>query len=58
MSYLGLSFQLLELGETLTFYRSVYFAGHVLVLALYLVGRLAWPSGPLTVAEVDASKRS
>ncbi|XP_008202594.1 lysophospholipid acyltransferase 7 [Nasonia vitripennis] len=40
MSYLGLSFQLLQLDETLTFYRSIYFAGHLLVLGLYVIGRL------------------
>ncbi|XP_014206154.1 lysophospholipid acyltransferase 7 [Copidosoma floridanum] len=43
MSYLGLSFQLLELNETLTFYRRVYFLGHLAVLALYVIGRLVRP---------------
>ena len=43
MSYLGLSFQLLELHESLTFYRSIYFSGHLLVLCLYVIGRLIRP---------------
>lgn len=57
MSYLGLSFQLLELGETLTFYRSIFFAGHALVLALYVIGQLVWPSAPAISIVGDADKK-
>ncbi|XP_058795095.1 lysophospholipid acyltransferase 7 [Phymastichus coffea] len=43
MSYLGLSFQLLEFHESWTFYKRCYFAGHLIVLVLYVIGRLAKP---------------
>lgn len=43
MAYLGLSFQLLEFDETMTYYKSVYFAGHVLVAMLYIAGRVIAP---------------
>lgn len=43
MAYLGLSFQLLQFDETMTYYKSVYFAGHVIVAVLYLTGRIIAP---------------
>ncbi|XP_033214251.1 lysophospholipid acyltransferase 7 [Belonocnema kinseyi] len=43
MAYLGLSFQLLELHETMTYYKSIYFAGHILVALLYLTGQIIAP---------------
>ncbi|KAJ8665289.1 hypothetical protein QAD02_006951 [Eretmocerus hayati] len=57
MSYLGLSFQLLEFHETLTFYKSVYFAGHFIVLGLYVIGRLVRPYVPATASEASDAKK-
>ncbi|KAL7288396.1 hypothetical protein TKK_0017486 [Trichogramma kaykai] len=43
MSYLGLSFQLLEFHESWTFYKRVYFIGHVSIAVLTVIGFLIRP---------------
>ncbi|XP_015595369.1 lysophospholipid acyltransferase 7 isoform X2 [Cephus cinctus] len=43
MAYLGISFQLLKLEETLAYYNSVYYAGQLLVVILYIVGLVLKP---------------
>ncbi|XP_076626544.1 membrane bound O-acyltransferase domain containing farjavit [Colletes latitarsis] len=39
MAYLGVPFLLLDFGESLHYYKSVYFAGHGVAIALYVIFR-------------------
>lgn len=39
-SYMGMAFYLLQVDETLRFWNSLYFGGHVLVVGFYLLGQL------------------
>lgn len=38
-SYMGMAFYLLRIEETITFWGSLYFAGHILILVFYLLGQ-------------------
>ncbi|XP_053998705.1 lysophospholipid acyltransferase 7 [Hylaeus anthracinus] len=43
MAYLGIPFLLLDFGESLHYYKSVYFSGHILAIALYVIFRFLKP---------------
>lgn len=54
--YMGMAFLLLRVDKTLAYWRSVYFAGHVLILVLFLIGHFAIPKPPRSRTDKDGDE--
>ena len=46
--YMGMAFLLLRVDKTLQYWRSVYFAGHLLIGILFVIGTFGIPKPPRT----------
>ncbi|CAG0912539.1 unnamed protein product [Notodromas monacha] len=56
-AYMGMAFLLLRVDKTLHYWSSVYFAGHLLIVFLYVLGRIAFPKKGKSKIEDEEIKR-
>ena len=55
--YMCMGFLLLKFGSTLRYWRSIYFAGHIVIAAFFLIGTAGKMLKPKRRDNADASKQ-